>query len=276
MEVDQGALRQYQLQELEILLEFRRVCDALGLRYYLTAGTLLGAVRHQGFIPWDDDIDVAMPRKDFDRFARVGQSLLSKQYFFQDYHSEPNFPYDFAKVRKRGTAVAEPILGCVQMEQGIYIDIFPLDRCPDNDRLAVPFFKCVELLNCAVLARVSREFVCGYQKGYMKMLWNILQRLPNRIIFALRDGLRWTASAFSSGKRLCTVGGHHGFPRETYEASWFMETEQLPFEGECFPVPRNWDALLRNMYGEYGNLPDEYERQGHFLIRERKKENEDG
>lgn len=258
-EQDLGAL---QRTELELLLEFQRLCRELGLRYYLTAGTLLGAVRHKGFIPWDDDIDVAMPRRDYDRLSREAPGLLGPEHLYQDYRNEPNFPYYFAKLRKRGTRVEEPILRAIDMDQGVYIDVFPLDRCPDSPRRATLLFKAVELLDCAVLARVSTEFVCGYQKPYMRFLWSVLRRLPNRALFALRKGLRKLLGL--GGHTLCTVGGHHGYPRETYRPEWFDQTVELEFEGHPFPAPVGWDALLKNMYGDYMALPPEEERQGHF------------
>lgn len=256
------AIRHCQDMSFEVLLEFDRVCRELGLRYYLTAGTLLGAVRHKGFIPWDDDIDVAMPREDYDKLARLAPGAVSPEYVYQEYRTEPNFPYYFAKLRKRGTRVEEPILRAIEMEQGYYIDIFPLDRCPNGDGPATLLFKGVELLDCAVLARVSSEFVCGYQKLYMRFLWNVLRRLPNGWLFALREGLRKLLGG--SGQRLCTVGGHHGYPRETYRAEWFEESVELEFEGHRFPAPAGWDALLKNMYGDYMTPPPPEERQGHF------------
>lgn len=254
-------LRELQLAELELLLEFQRLCQALDLRFYLTAGTLLGAVRHKGFIPWDDDIDVAMPRKDYDKLARLAPRSVSKGYVYQDYRTEPNFPYYFAKLRKRGTRVDEPILRAVDMEQGIYIDVFPLDRCPGGRR-ATLLFKAVELLDCAVLGRVSSEFVCGYQKPYMRFLWRVLSRLPNKALFTLREGTRKLLGL--GGKGLCTVGGHHGYPRESYRPEWFSQTVELEFEGHSFPAPAGWDALLENMYGDYMTLPPQAERTGHF------------
>ena len=258
-------LRYYQQVELEILKEFRRVCEELGLRYYLTAGTLLGAIRHRGVIPWDDDIDVAMPREDYDRFAREGAAKLAKTYCYQSYITEPNFPYYFAKVRKRGTVFLEPVLQDIQMKQGIYIDIFPLDQCPDNEQAAKIFFKIVSFLNSVILGKVATTFQCGYQKWYAIKAWRILQQLSKKETFALREFVRKLAERYSSGERLCTVGGHHGFPRETYQADWFSGSALVEFEGEYFPAPKDWDKLLRNMYGDYMVLPDEADRQGHFL-----------
>ena len=256
--------RELQLQELEILLEFRRICQRHNLQYFLTAGTLLGAVRHKGFIPWDDDIDIAMPREEYERFARLCQSELGAQYLFQDYTTESNFPYMFAKIRKHGTCVCEPSLDDIDMHKGIYIDIFPLDICPDQKWKAVVFFKGVELLDCAVLDRVSAQFVCGYQKLYMRFLFSVLRRFPNQTLFKLREWLRKGMAAGASGKKLCTVGGHHGFPRETYQAEWFEQTDELSFEGHAFSVPGGWNELLCNMYGDYMELPPVTERNGHF------------
>lgn len=257
-----GDLRALQMAELEILLEFQRVCEKLGLRYYLTAGTLLGAVRHGGFIPWDDDIDVAMPRADYDRLAQEGSGHFDSRYIYQEYRTEPNFPYYFAKLRKGGTRAEEPILRAIEMEQGYYIDIFPLDRCPDGDRRATLLFKGIELLDCTVLARVSPEFVCGYRKPCVRLLWALLRHLPNRGLFTLREWLRKLLGL--GGGRLCTVGGHHGYPRETYRPEWFARSAEMEFEGHPFPVPIGRDALLKNMYGDYMTPPAEEERQGHF------------
>lgn len=261
-------IRELQRQELEILLEFQRVCEKHGLRWYLTAGTLLGAVRHKGFIPWDDDVDVAMPRADYDRLAAACEADLSEQYFFQDYKSQPNFPYYFSKICKNGTRVYEPSLEDVDIHKGVYIDIFPLDVCPDGAGCATVLFKGVQLLDCAVLSQVGRRFVCGYSKWYMRAAYGVLRHLPRKWLFALREWLRKGMVFGASGEVLCTVGGRHGYPRETYRTSWFEPVRELPFEGCMFPAPSGWDELLRNMYGDYMTLPPVEEREQHFEEKE--------
>lgn len=258
-------LTQYQQESFQILLEFERVCRALGLRWYLTAGTLLGAVRHSGFIPWDDDIDVTMPREDYDRLARLAPEALPPGFLFQDGRSEPLFFGYFGKIRRLGTYVNERIFQGVPIEQGYYIDIFPLDACPEDSRAAAAFFKCMKLLTCAIMGRTCPNFVCQYQKRCARLLWQALRRLPLRWLHALRDLLRKAVGRFSSGNRLCTVDGRHGCPRETYRAEWFRDTVLLPFEGRTFPAPAGWEALLRSMYGDYRTPPPEEERQGHFV-----------
>jgi len=262
--MEENQLKNCQQIELEILKDFRQICESLDLKYYLTAGTLLGAIRHKGFIPWDDDIDVAMPREDYDKFASIGAKKLGDDYFYQSYITESNFPYYFAKIRKTGTRIEEPILRSIRMNQGVYIDIFPLDQCPDNDKAARMFFRIIELLDSIVLGKVASEFVCGYQKWYVKSLWKFLQIFSNQQIFCIRECVRKTAAKLSTGKRLCTVGGHHGFPKETYQGEWFSGVTKAEFEGELFQIPQGWENLLKNMYGEYMTLPSEKERQGHF------------
>lgn len=247
-----------QREALDLLLEFQRACQQNHLQYYLTAGTLLGAVRNRGFIPWDDDIDLVMPREDYDRLTGI---LFSEGYTLQNHRTEPHYPYYFTKLRKDGTYAKEKMLSMIPMHQGMYIDIFPLDVCPDSDRLGTLFFKLTELLNSCLLARESQEFHCGYTKWYMRALFQILKKLPNEIIFRIRESIRIFFRWISSGKRLCTVDGSHGFPRETYQREWFAKAEEMNFEGHPLPVPSGWDALLKNMYGEY-MVP--VREKGHF------------
>lgn len=258
-------LRALQLAEYEILLEFRRICDRLGLRYYLTAGTLLGAVRHQGFIPWDDDIDVVMPRADFDCFAAACPAELCREYFYQSHRTDPDYPFYFSKLRRNGTQVREPILKRVSKHQGQYIDIFPLDACPSGERGARLFFKGIELLGCAIMSKVNPDFTCGYTKPYMRGLFRLCALLPKRGLFALRGGLRRGVALCSDGSRLCTVDGAHRYPREAYDAAWFQSAVTVQFEAEAFPAPCGWRELLENMYGDYMTPPEESLRQGHFV-----------
>lgn len=256
--------RGLQLTELEILKEFQRVCQANGLTFYITAGTLLGAVRHGGFIPWDDDIDVVMPRSDFDRMARHGPHSLTEGYFFQDRNTDPEYPWLFAKLRRKGTHVEEPGLRCVRMHKGIYIDIFPLDACPKGERGGRLYFKWVEQLQCAIMARVNPEFACGYSKLYMRALHKLLCAVPIRGVDGLWNMTRKGLRLLCRDGKLSTACAAHGFPRETYEPEWFASAVEMKFEGLTFPAPVGWRELLSNMYGDYMTLPPIEERNGHF------------
>ena len=257
--------RYYQLEELEILKEFQRVCEIHHLRYFVTAGTLLGTIRHKGFIPWDDDIDIAMPRKDFEALRTVCTNELNSHFFYQDSHTDPCYPFYFAKIRKNGTTVEEPWLQRVPMHKGIYIDIFPLDVCPRSEWRAKVFFKAIELLTFSVVGKIDTEFRCGYKKQFMRLLYKCLKTLPLSVLFGVRDTIRKIIACSEADSRLCTVGGAHGYPRETYEQTWFTESQAMTFEGITVPVPTEWKKVLTSMYGDYLTPPSMADRGGHFI-----------
>ena len=259
-----GERRELQLSELDILIEFRRICEENGLRYYLQAGTLLGAVRHGGFIPWDDDIDVSMPRKDYDIFSSLCPGKLGKDYFFQNSCTDPNFPYYFSKIRKNGTEVYEEHLKNVRIHKGQYIDIFPLDVCPRGDRVARFYFKAVTMVICAYMAKVNPDFVCEYRKPAARLMLSVLRCFPLGMLRQLRKLIVALPRRLGSSGRLCTVGGVHGYPAETYEAEWFSDTVQMSFENTLFTAPSGWNRILKHMYGDYMTPEREDERHGHF------------
>lgn len=118
--------------QLEMLKAFAAVCEKLGISYFLDGGTLLGAVRHKGFIPWDDDIDVGMLRADYERFFAEGQALLPEHYFIQNISTDPQYTANFAKMRDSRTTYIETTLGRKRINHGVFIDIFVLDYYPEN------------------------------------------------------------------------------------------------------------------------------------------------
>lgn len=257
-----------QAEELEILQLFDRICETNDFTYFLTAGTLLGAVRHKGFIPWDDDIDVAMPRREFERL----KAHLSKQppdgYFFQCDETDSNYPFHFAKLRKNNTEVVEPSLEQVVIHKGLYIDIFPLDTCPCHPEIAACFYKLVDFITWAFMSKVNADFCCGYTKRHVRLLHSALSRFPKSFLRHLRAGVRRGAAFFCTGKCLCTLNASHGYPNESYEAEWFDSSVRMQFEGQSFPVPSGWHNVLTQLYGDYMKPPTAKEKQGHFIRRE--------
>lgn len=251
-------------QQIQLIGELRRICEKHGLRWYITAGTLLGAVRHKGFIPWDDDMDIAMPREDYDRLSAVCQKELGEEFFFQDEKSDPGYMYYFSKIRKNGTRVQEPSLKGANMHEGIYIDIFPLDVCPQKDWAGNLYFGLMKVLNIAVLYKTVPGFYYAFNKPLAKIPVTAARVLSHRALSRCRDKLRKLVDKLCRGDRLCTVCGAHGYPRETYDKSWFAESVLLEFEGDRYPAPAEWDALLTNMYGDYMTPPPIEEQTGHF------------
>ena len=126
-------LRKVQLIELEILKEFDKICKDNHLRYILVGGTLIGAIRHNGFIPWDDDIDISMPRKDYNKFIKIQKKQLNHQkYYFQCMETENEFGLPFGKIRRKGSIYSETTCPLDEKKQGIWIDIFPIDKIDNN------------------------------------------------------------------------------------------------------------------------------------------------
>ncbi len=132
MVVNQKQMDEINAVQYKIFKEFHNVCEKLGLNYYLVHGSLLGALRHKGFFPMDDDIDVAMPRKDYEVFITQGQDVIGNNFFIQSYLSEKDSPLVFSKVRANGTAFIQPVLQHCNVNQGIYIDVFPIDNYPTS------------------------------------------------------------------------------------------------------------------------------------------------
>ena len=122
--------------EFDILKAFLEVCERLNLKYYLVCGTALGAVKYQGFIPWDDDVDVALPREDYEIFCKKAGELLPKGFFLQTYKTDKAYPAIFAKIRNSNTTFFEKTIEKLPINHGVYIDVFPLDGYPEDKKTA--------------------------------------------------------------------------------------------------------------------------------------------
>ena len=122
--------------ELDILKSVIDICDELNLKYYLVCGSALGAVKYNGFIPWDDDIDIGLPREDYEIFIQKAQAMLPEYYFLQNYNTDKNFPLFMTKIRDSRTTFVEMQFQNIDMHHGVYIDVFPLDGYP-NKRKAI-------------------------------------------------------------------------------------------------------------------------------------------
>ena len=146
MDITNDQLQQLKRIELAMLDEFVRICDANGIDYFLSGGTCLGAARHKGFIPWDDDIDVGMLREDYDRFAQACKTELSDGFIFQDMNTEPNCGLVFGKIRKKGTVYSETYSSHIAMSQGVWIDIFPYDRVSNDSTERIKQYRKVSFL----------------------------------------------------------------------------------------------------------------------------------
>ena len=124
--------RTMQLLELDLLIEFDRVCRRHGIKYCITCGTLLGAVRHKGYIPWDDDADIAMLREEYEKFRAVADEMDASVCYFQDHYNDPEYLWQYGKLRRTGTSFVRVGQEHMKGKTGVFVDIFVLDDCPKS------------------------------------------------------------------------------------------------------------------------------------------------
>ena len=251
-----AVLYKVQKVELEILVEFDRICRKNGLKYSLAFGTLIGAVRHNGFIPWDDDIDIVMPRDDYEKLRSLWISESSPKYLIQDYREDIYYPNNFMKIRKDNTAY---IQGKSEFKAnyhtGIFIDIFPMDRlAPKGSKRKKQFFAFV--LNLLY----SRGHKSG-KKGVFSLVESLLLLPPRKAYLALRKATenyyrRWNTDSSSQLISACT----YDFCSMYFDHDLFDSIIELPFEGYNFFCTSKYDEFLRKCYGDYMKLPPENER----------------
>ena len=246
-------LRRLQLMQLRILKEFVKVCQKKGFRFYIMNGTCLGAIRHRGFIPWDDDIDVGMYAEDFDKFIHCGKDFGS-EFFLQTIESDPEFKTMIARVRLNGTTILEKDFLNADIHHGVFIDVYPLFGYPED-----PFQ--AQLLSWeSLLYRMLLMEEAPHNHGKAaKIIGSLACRLiPRRIQKDLvRSIHRKLRSENSDTKYVAFLYGMdvHLLHTIKYKRSWFGEPEMVPFEDILLPAPTDWDSYLKLRYNDYMKLP---------------------
>lgn len=259
-------IRRIQEHLLDILSDVVRVCGKMGITYFIVGGTALGAVRHGGFIPWDDDLDIGMAREDYDRFLAGAQEHLRKDLFLQTYQTQEGSPFYFAKVRKDGTKFIEEYCRKLTIHPGIYIDIFPYDALPDEEKARERHYRKVKrMLNLYIAKCVTGTSV--HYHGMKKLVYGCIRRtlhilmmpVSKRVLYRRTDGLMRRYNG-SDSKYI----GYGGLPKIQVARDWVKEPDTIEFEGLTVKCPGNIREYLAGNYGEhYMELPPEAERAGH-------------
>jgi lipopolysaccharide cholinephosphotransferase len=257
MEPTKEQIEKLKIIELEIFKQFVSVCEKLNLKYYLIGGTLLGAVRHQGFIPWDDDIDVAMMREDYEVFIREAQKYLPEEYFVQTNQTDDEFPFNFCKIRRSDTTFWESSVKNLKINQGVFIDIFPIDYHPDG-KLSRKIFN---LKNMLLNIRISEIFTIEKQKLAVWKKCIVKLTTPNSVRKAVQKRDRLLKS--NKGKKLVSNYCGAWGDKEIVPVEWFGEGVELEFEGIKACAPEGYHLWLTQVYGDYMQLPPEEKRVGH-------------
>lgn len=258
-----NTLRDLQLFELEMLKDVKAVCERYNIRFYLDAGTCLGAVRHKGFIPWDDDIDISMPIDDYVRFLSVAQEALGEQYFLQTAQTDDSFHMSYARVRRNNTTMMRDYEDDTAGHHGIWLDVFPLLPVGGNlDRKIKKAIVTFTNLLCMSDAQFQHNKSWIAQQNspvwmfLIKGVRSIMKHTRKRFGFFLRKRL------FRS-KQKQYLADLWGTITTYAPTSAFREPPAyLQFEDTFFPCPSDYDCALRYWYGDYMKLPPIADRTG--------------
>lgn len=251
--------------QIKILDEIDSICNTNKIDYFLIGGTLLGAIRHGGFIPWDDDIDIAMPRDSYNKFIQVCENYLSAEYELDYSGNNSRYWLPLLKVRKKGTVYAQEFQDDDEnVPQGIWVDIFPLDNVKyENSLLQTIQAKLVYLLRAFIL----------YKQGYVKTV-----RRRNKILFTLFKNMS-ISTAFQLQEKIMTVwnnndtlyfvslASRYGYKKQTILKDKYVPSTKLKFEGKFYNAPNDSNYILKRVYGDYMKLPPEDKRVTHNPVR---------
>lgn len=248
---------------LNLLLAFDKVCRENDLIYFLDSGTALGAIRHGGFIPWDDDIDVGMPRKDYERFLRIGQELLPDDIFIQTSQTEPNYRRLSAKLRLKGTVFPESEDTPYEYN-GFFIDIFPFDNVPNNLLFAKINVFVSRLIYWMVRSWRSRNK--GRSLG-TRLIQPIIKLFPEKSIDRLCSFyVKYCRRYENKETRFITSFFWRMTQNKTFifDKGKMFPTKDVLFEGHPVRIMKSPEYYLTLMYGDYMELPPEDKRQYHL------------
>ncbi len=246
---------------VSILSEVHNFCDENNLKYFLTGGTLIGAVRHKGFIPWDDDIDIYMPRNDYEKFL-CKFNKESERYQVISLKTD-GYYLPFGKVIDTKTVLIENVDSDYKM--GIYLDIFPLDNLSSNYNAALSLYKAVSFYR--KLLAIKNAASDSKRKPYMNFILKVgkvvIMPVSRKWILYQIDMLSQKYREDTSSQYIGAICAAFYGEKEILRSEWFTERCLLEFEGRKFWAPKGYDAFLTQLYGDYMQLPPEEKRVTH-------------
>lgn len=255
-----------QEEAFKVLASIAKLCDEYGLNYLLMYGTLLGAARHRGFIPWDDDIDIAMPRPDYEQLRmHIGDGRDDLRFF--DHTTAENYPYLIGRVSSDGTRIhRDDEVGC---GMGVFVDIYPIDALGDNYSFAVIKAAILGLLSSLYFASTRTKFkpYCDgarFKKAYVVFARAVgalrLRRLMRLVVNESKTGLNRKYSGAAVWMTLQSK-------RNVLPTRYFTDLTELEFQGRMFKAPKEYDKLLTDYYGDYMLLPPVDQQKPHHEYR---------
>ena len=271
-EIKGEEFRKMQLLQLDMLVEFDRVCRENDIPYVILAGTQLGAVRHKGYIPWDDDADVALLREDYERFKKIAYKMNPDLCYFQDHTTDPYYRWGYGKLRRTGTTFIRAGQEHIKCKTGVFIDVFPLDDVPKTTlgQMIQDFYCfCLRKITWSEVGRMSA-------KGISKIWWTLISKIPLKWVYdrlshytqkSRNDSDRFVRilmyKSFGKLYKRAPIKFRYGFPKK-----WITERAEYEFEGHMLYGSKDYDTFLKMLYGDYMQLPPESKRNPHAPVSE--------
>lgn len=257
-------LKQIQNIQKELIAEIDRICTKCGIQYNMVGGTMLGAIRHKGYIPWDDDADIGFLRTEYEKFREACKTELdAEKYYMQDLRDTEGYRWGYGKLRRKGTEFIRLNQEFMPYEQGIFIDLMPFDNVPDNEVLRrVHFFQCF-CFRKIFWSKVGAEIE---KKTFIKLVYKLLSKIPFHFVISRyqrfidkgqRDKTKLVRIlTFPTPKKI------YGYNRE-----WYTKLKRYSFDELELPGAEDYDGYLKVKYGDYMMLPPVEKRKIHPVSR---------
>ena len=260
---DQKTLDQIHEVELEIMDEFVRICQKHNLQYFLTGGTMLGAIRHKGFIPWDDDIDVGMTRKDYELFIKYAKEELDTKYFLDCHETNKEYYLPFAKIKKNNTIFDEEDSHHLNNHKGIFIDIIPFENAKNSDSIN-------QKIQAIIVRNITETMF--YKKKIRKLnktrhpiLTLAFSIIPNYELMKLQKYISMINKDDNS-EYMVALAGTYAYQKETMPRNVFLPTKKTKFENKEYLGMNKPEEYLTKIFGNYMELPPKEKRRNHMPL----------
>lgn len=253
-------LEKLQLTQLELICEVDRICKKKNIHYNMVGGTMLGAVRHKGYIPWDDDADIGFLRKEYEKFRQACKTELNhEKFYFQDCRDTPGYRWGYGKLRRKGTEFIRLGQEFMPYEQGIAIDLMPFDNVPDS-----ALAKRLHMLICFLYRKIFWSAVgrVNEPNPVKRMIYKWLYKIPEQVVFdSYQRFIDKCGKKKTKQVRILTFPTPKGV--YGYDRRWYTQLERYEFEGLQFPGAADFDGYLRVKYRDYMQLPPPEKRKIH-------------